>query len=125
MWKGVTPQLPVADVARAQAWYRDVLGCQIAWSWGDGYGAVFNEDVRIFFSRADRPQPGSCVCILVEDADALYAEYRARGVEIVEPLESKPWGMREFTVKDLDGHFIRIGRGEKTVDEIPEFTVPA
>jgi hypothetical protein len=34
MWKGVTSQLPVADVGRAQAWYRDVLGCQIAWTWG-------------------------------------------------------------------------------------------
>ncbi len=34
MWKGVTPQLPVADVGRAQAWYRDVLGGQIAWTWG-------------------------------------------------------------------------------------------
>jgi uncharacterized glyoxalase superfamily protein PhnB len=125
MWKGVTPQLPVADVARVQAYYRDVLGCRIAWTWGNGYGAVLNDEVRIFFSREDKPQAGSWMCIFVEDADALYAQYRARGAEIVEPIESKPWGMREFTVKDLDGHFLRIGRGEKGVDEIPEFTVPA
>jgi|GraSoiStandDraft_14_1057315.scaffolds.fasta_scaffold424917_2 hypothetical protein len=25
MWKGVTPQLPVADVGRAHAWYRDEI----------------------------------------------------------------------------------------------------
>jgi hypothetical protein len=33
--------------------------------------------------------------------------------------------MRELTVKDLDGHLLRIGRGEKDVDEVPGFTVPA
>ena len=30
MWKGVTPQLPVADVGRAHAWYRDVLETALA-----------------------------------------------------------------------------------------------
>jgi uncharacterized glyoxalase superfamily protein PhnB len=121
MWHHLTPQLPVADVARAQAYYRDVLGCRIAWTWLDGYGAVYNGDVQIFLARDAEPQR-SCVCIFVEDVEALYNRYCARGAEIVEPLESKPWGMREFTVKDLDGNLLRIGRGEKTIDEIPEFT---
>jgi uncharacterized glyoxalase superfamily protein PhnB len=28
----------------------------------------------------------------------------AGGANIVEPLEKKPWGLRQFTVKDLDGN---------------------
>jgi len=32
--------------------------------------------------------------------------------------------MREFSVRDLDGHFLRFGRGEKDIAEIPGFTVP-
>jgi predicted enzyme related to lactoylglutathione lyase len=123
MWRQIIAQLAVADVARAQAYYRDVLGCQIAWSWGNGYGAVFNGDTRIFFSREDKPQP-SCLCVFVDDADALCAQYQQRGAEIVEPIESKPWGMREFMLKDRDGNCLRIGRGEKTIDEIPGFTIP-
>jgi uncharacterized glyoxalase superfamily protein PhnB len=26
------------------------------------------------------------------------------GARIVEPLEKKPWGLRQFTVEDLDGN---------------------
>jgi len=57
----------------------------------------------------------------VTDADRLHALYRERGVAIAEPLESKPWGMREFAVCDPDGHCLRFGHGEKTVAEIPGF----
>ena len=32
MWRSITPQLPVADVAASQRWYRDVLGFEIAWT---------------------------------------------------------------------------------------------
>ncbi len=31
-------------------------------------------------------------------------ELRSLGARIVEPLERKPWGLRQFTVEDLDGN---------------------
>ena len=39
-----------------------------------------------------------------EDIDATYEEFRSLGSKIVEPLEKKPWGLRQFTVEDLDGN---------------------
>jgi hypothetical protein len=36
----------------------------------------------------------------VEDADALYAEYEANGVEFTRELVDTPWNSREFVVKD-------------------------
>jgi len=38
------------------------------------------------------------------DLDATYHELRSSGANIVEPLEKKPWGLRQFTVEDLDGN---------------------
>ena len=35
-WESITPELPVIDVGQTLAWYRDVLGCRIAWVWDDG-----------------------------------------------------------------------------------------
>jgi uncharacterized glyoxalase superfamily protein PhnB len=29
---------------------------------------------------------------------------RSRGARIVEPLESKAWGLRQFTVEDVDAN---------------------
>jgi uncharacterized glyoxalase superfamily protein PhnB len=38
------------------------------------------------------------------DVDATYDELRSLGATIVEPLENTPWGLRQFTVEDLDGN---------------------
>jgi uncharacterized glyoxalase superfamily protein PhnB len=36
--------------------------------------------------------------------DATYEELRRSGSKSVEPLETKPWGVRQFTVEELDGN---------------------
>jgi hypothetical protein len=47
--------------------------------------------------------------LFVEDADALYAEYRARDVEFARGLANMPWHSREFVVKDSDGRLLAFG----------------
>ena len=42
--------------------------------------------------------------VYAEDIDASYQELKSLGANIVEPLEKKPWGLRQFTVEDLDGN---------------------
>ncbi|MEO6004587.1 MAG: VOC family protein [Opitutus sp.] len=44
----------------------------------------------------------------VSDADAEHARLRAAGVQIVAPLEDKPWGDRQFVVRDPNGVLIAI-----------------
>ena len=48
-----------------------------------------------------------------EDVDALYEIHRVRGANIISPLEHKPWGIREYTVRDLNGYELRISGPEK------------
>jgi len=47
--------------------------------------------------------------LFVEDADALYAEYAAHGVEFARGLGNMPWHCREFVVKDCDGRLLAFG----------------
>jgi uncharacterized glyoxalase superfamily protein PhnB len=42
--------------------------------------------------------------VFTNDVDATYRELQDAGASIVEPLETKPWGMRQFTLEDLDGN---------------------
>jgi uncharacterized glyoxalase superfamily protein PhnB len=42
--------------------------------------------------------------VFAQDIDATYNELKSLGANIVEPLESKPWGLRQFTVEDIDGN---------------------
>ena len=108
MWRSLTPQLPVADVAASQRWYRDVLGFEIAWTRGESFGAVRAQGVELFLARSAAPA-AITVCVLVDDADFAYAVCRERNAEVVESPSTTRWGTREFTVRDPDGHELRIG----------------
>jgi uncharacterized glyoxalase superfamily protein PhnB len=48
--------------------------------------------------------------ITVDDVDALYAEFQQSGVEFIQTPTDKPWGMREFGVRTIDGHRIMFGQ---------------
>lgn len=108
-WLFVTPELPVADVRATQTYYRDVLGFRIAWVYEERYGAVYNGRTEIFLRYEPGPIERACVFVRVESADRVLADYRERGAKIVEEIASQPWGMREFTVEEPNGHRFRIG----------------
>jgi uncharacterized glyoxalase superfamily protein PhnB len=99
------PELPVVDVERAQEHYRDVLGFEVNWLTEDkSVGAVSRNDFAIFFRKRTPPFEPAVHWLFAPDLDATYSELKALGARIVEPLETKPWGLRQFTVEDLDGN---------------------
>ena len=99
------PELPVEDVERSQQHYRDALGFEIAWLYpGKEIGAVSRGKVAIFFRKRTQPFEPAVHWVFAEDIDATYQELQALGANIVQPLEEMPWGLRQFTVEDLDGN---------------------
>jgi uncharacterized glyoxalase superfamily protein PhnB len=105
------PELPVADVERAQQYYRDVFGFEIGWlEPGKEIGAV-SGDVTIFFRKKTPPFEPVVHWVFAEDIDASYQELKSIGANIVDPLEKKPWGLRQFTVMDLDGNLFYFHNG--------------
>lgn len=99
------PELPVADVERAQQHYRDALGFEIGWLYpGKEIGAVSRGNVAVFFRKRTPPFEPAVHWVFAEDIDATCKELESLGANITEPLEKKPWGLRQFTVKDLDGN---------------------
>lgn len=47
---------------------------------------------------------------LIENADEVYRELQERGAEIVSPIKTQPWGIRDFCVRTPDGHRIVFGQ---------------
>ncbi len=110
-WMTIAPQLSVPDVAEAQRYYRDVFACKIAWLAEDGsFGAVYNGNNEIFFCRGEVLGQGVVCCVRVEDVESVYQSYRDAGADIISPLETKVWQMREFSVRDVYGYVFRIGQ---------------
>lgn len=108
------PQLPVDDVEKAQIYYRDILGFEILWIYPEiekDIGAVNRENTTIFFARTNKPIEPNIHWIYAEDVDLTYAEFRERGADIIEEIDDKPWNIRQFTIKDLNGHIFYIHHG--------------
>jgi uncharacterized glyoxalase superfamily protein PhnB len=103
------PQLPVEDVEKAQKYYRERLGFEISWIYPDkSIGAVGRGDVAIFFAKTNQPIEPNTHWIFSEDVDLTYAECMGRGVNIIEQIENKPWNLRQFAIRDLNGHVFYI-----------------
>jgi catechol 2,3-dioxygenase-like lactoylglutathione lyase family enzyme len=116
----VAPVLPVRDVARALARYR-TLGFEtrayvqpgFSSEESPAYGYLHWGPVEIHLSGYDAldPKTTTSVCYLfVNDADAIYTEWAAAGVEgrLQAPFDTL-YGKREFGYVDPDGNLLRVG----------------
>ena len=106
------PELPVADVQRAQHHYRDVFDFEIAWlTEGKEIGAVTNGKATLFLRKREPPFEPAIHWVFAEDIDATYRDLQTTGAHITDPLQTKPWGIRQFTVQDLDGNIFYFHHG--------------
>ena len=71
-------------------------------------GAVARDNVTIFFAQANEPFKPNVHWIYAENIELTYMEFKGRGVEIIEDIENKPWNMRQFAIKDLNGHIFYV-----------------
>jgi uncharacterized glyoxalase superfamily protein PhnB len=115
----IAPQFFALDIPATLAYYREKLGFECLGTWQDPpvYAIVARDRHNIHFRCAEPPAPNPDkyadelldAYLFVDDADALYAEYAARGVEFTRALGDTPWHSREFVVKDCDGRLLAFG----------------
>jgi len=119
MFRQIAPVFFTTDIPRTLAYYQDKLGFQCLGTWQDPpvYAILARDHHAIHFRCAEPPTPNPNkypeelldAYIFIEDADALYAEYSARGLEFVRTPANMPWRCREFVVKDCDGRLLAFG----------------
>jgi uncharacterized glyoxalase superfamily protein PhnB len=102
----VLPTLAVRDVDAGVDHYRDVLGFEELWRWGDptAHAGIRFGTVEIHLSCKDPNPGGGWLYFVVSDVDALHETLHERGADIVHPPQDQPWDMREMAVRDLVGN---------------------
>ena len=108
----------VADIDRAEAWFRDVLGLTHLYSFPSSIGKLAFFDcggTRLFLETAKDGKPGEqgVLYFRVPDINAAYEELQGRGVEFVDAphmIFKHPEGMEEWMsfFKDCDGQVLSI-----------------
>jgi uncharacterized glyoxalase superfamily protein PhnB len=119
MIRQIAPQFFTTDIPGTLAYYIHKLGFECLGTWQDPpvYAILARDQQRIHFRCAEPPTANPDkyddelldAYLNVEDADALYAEYAANGVEFTRELVDTPWHSREFVVKDCDGRLLAFG----------------
>lgn len=110
MMQKALPELPFNDVAAAVAYYRDVLGFRINYQQHD-LGVMDRDEITVLLiARTDRHSGIGSFEVYIEDADALYAELRAKGANVQGEPVSHPWGLRDFQVLDLERNRITFAQ---------------
>jgi catechol 2,3-dioxygenase-like lactoylglutathione lyase family enzyme len=115
--QGAEPQILVADISAACAFYTQKLGFDVAFVYGDPpfYAQVFRDGARLNLRHAAQPildaqtraqEQFLSATITLADAAPLYREYQAANVPLTQPLKTEPWGAQTFMVRDLDGNLL-------------------
>jgi predicted enzyme related to lactoylglutathione lyase len=120
----IAPHFIVDDVVNSANFYRDKLGFQYDRFWGEPpcFCMVKRGGIIIMLSQLAKtgplrpnhaidPQGGAWdAYIWVENADALYNEFKGKGVKIAREICNQEYGCRDFDVEDCNGYRLCFGQ---------------
>jgi len=118
------PFLPVKDLKETIQYYKEQLGFYAEWFWEDSDAGIRRDDLRLLFNRnpehlshINSNSQALEICWFVTNVDEIYEEYKSKEIKIIKELWDAPWGIREFSILEINGYVIRIGEeienGEK------------
>ena len=111
----VQPILGTRDVAAAVRFYVERLGFALAFGTPTNEGnyvGLARDQVELHMQlQHEHEMSTTRLRIVVDDPDALFAEYRDQGVLAEgKRVEDTPWGTREFALYDLDRNSLTFYR---------------
>ena len=115
MFRETHPIIGTRDIRRAIEFYTRQLGFKLTFEDGSdppNY-VVFRRDAVELHMQFQFEHEMSVIRLrfLIEDPDALYGEYKQRGIECSpQGLHGTPWGTREFALYDLDRNALTFYR---------------
>lgn len=115
--KGARVSLTAKDLTKSIAWYRDVLGCEVAYQF-EGAAGIKAGDVLIYLNQDDgkrgweRVKGEGFALQFVVDApggvDDAATRIKSAGGKLESEPADMPWGARMFRLLDPDGYKLSI-----------------
>ena len=111
----ILPFLPVRNLRETLDFYKNSFGFYDDWTLGDKDGGIKRDDLRLRFGEnpdhlkhINSDEHRFELVWFVENVDEIYAEFKGGKLNIVSDLKNEAWGIREFTVEDINGYLIRV-----------------
>src|SRR5262249_31182837 len=105
------PLLLVPDVSATADFYRSILGFKSdTEAETPDYTVVWRENAAAHFGQGGGAPAGGRVLFWVKDVNALHEEVINRGAAIAVPLETRSYGVRDFSIRDPNGVVVVFGQ---------------
>ena len=105
------PVLSVPDVHAAAAFYRTKLGFKSdAGAEMPEYAVVWRDNAAVHLAKGDVGPKGVRIFFWVKDVNALHTEVVGRGAVIAVPIGTRPYGVRDFSIRDANGIEVVFGQ---------------
>ena len=112
----MTLLLKCCDLEQTRDYYADVLGFDVADSANNTCSVQFAGATLIFSTGeqwGEQPLMTGTVYIFVVDVEQYYRSVHAR-VTLLWPLQTMPWGIREFGIADCNGYHLAFAQDAHT-----------
>ena len=114
------PFMRFADAERALEWLSQAFGFEEHVVYRGDDGTLHHAELSlgpgiVMFGQGDPAEHG--IYVAVEDADAHYERAKAAGAEITREIEDTPYGSREYTALDPEGHVWSFGTYRPVVSD--------
>ena len=118
---GIVAQLRTTDIEASIRFYTEVLGLELAFRYQDFYAGIRAGAQMFHLKQVDEPDPSIAyvqredhfdLYFTTPDVESLAKALAQRGVSFSKALDVTPWGMKEFAIRDDQGHTLYFGQGE-------------
>jgi catechol 2,3-dioxygenase-like lactoylglutathione lyase family enzyme len=120
------PVIATADVLATVRYFEQTLGFKQQWLWGDppvyagirAGGALLyvTHDPALATTIKERSLSPD-IFLWVNDIDSVYAQHRSGHADITEELTTRPWGVRQYVVREPNGYLLKMAESLEKEDE--------
>lgn len=124
-FRSAVPVIATSDVLGTIGYFENKLGFKQQWIWGDppiyagirAGGALLYltydpEIAKAIRERGLHPD----IFLWVTDIDDVYARHKAAKADVKEELASRPWGVRQYVVREPNGYLLKIAQPVEETD---------
>lgn len=124
-FKQMRPMLQSRDVKASIEFYTSILGFKLDDSLEqDGtikWASLYKDEVCLMFTLGNQiPVMTGDLYIYPNDLELLWNNIKDK-CEIAVPIENKPYGMREFVIKDNNGYILKFGKSTTEKSDYEKF----
>ncbi|MEO6456152.1 MAG: VOC family protein [Ginsengibacter sp.] len=113
------PVIATDNIQKSLSFYIDVLGFSFDFTHGEPpvYAGVKAGSAEIYFTLdpdllTQIKEQKLCpeIFIWITDAVLLFKEHVDKGAEVFEPISDRPWGARQYVIKDNNGYHLKFAQ---------------